>query len=164
MTNSSNINFWHMQLHPNQAESGEWDRNKIAQILYEENVIGLGQWPEGEHQIRQFRDDMNIGDVILIRGDGPIALVQVTGDAEFLEKEFTDDNFDWFENRRTIKVLGFYQDYKEKLPSKLGKGYWGMTLQKCKEITGSTNDINFTIGDYIRKWFELTRTEEKKSQ
>lgn len=90
--------YWHMQLHPDDP-----DFKKELLLLKEKQVIGLGSLKNKE-QLNQFKDEMNIGDVVLIRsGAKALALVEVTGD--FFVADVVDNTLDWFEFRRQVKIL-----------------------------------------------------------
>lgn len=134
------MTYWHMQLHPNEKN---WGRE--IDLLKEKALIGLGEWEDGQSQINQFKHEMQIGDIVLIkRGAIPIALTQVIGDAE----ESTSGGLDWFEHRRKIKVLEFalerrFSDFPQ--PRK--------TLQKS--ITKSSASYR-----YIDNWYKILFPEE----
>jgi hypothetical protein len=67
------MNFWHMQLHPDNSSLGY--ENKI---LSETGLIGIGIWDdldEDKVQEHKFREQMKIGDIVAIkRGEALIAL------------------------------------------------------------------------------------------
>jgi len=146
------MNYWHMQLHPDNKT--DFPREKIKQILLDKKIIGLGEWDNGQSQINQFNNDMAIGDIILIRADGPMALVEIIGAAEYTDD--TNKDLDWFCHRRQVRVLAFYDEYSGLLPYKLGSGYWALTLSSCKSFTGSMED-GYTVGDYIKSWYKLLK-------
>ncbi|GAB4200979.1 MAG: hypothetical protein Fur0023_04880 [Bacteroidia bacterium] len=75
-----------MQLHPN--NSGKYGREKIEKIL-KKGVIGMGD--ENGSQSDNFKDKMQIGDIVLIRSRGPFALVKVTGEYKDNDIEGDDD-------------------------------------------------------------------------
>ena len=103
--------YWHMQLHPNDKSF-----NREKEILEQKKVIGLGEWLEGSAQMHQFRSEMKIGDIVLVRlGEKPIALVRVTGEFEKTKK--VDKNLDWFHIRRNIEVIEFVKKQNEDFPS-----------------------------------------------
>ena len=85
------MNFWHMQLHPGDREAV--NRNEVKKILKEKGVIGLGdQWPNDGGQPQKFQKEIRIGDVVLIRSDGPLALVKIISDCYQ-----NSDNSVWFD-------------------------------------------------------------------
>ena len=103
--------YWHMQLHPNDLG---WRREE--ELLKDPSLVGLGDWEKGISQIKQFKKDIKIGDIILIRrGETPIALVEVVGD---IEDSLNDDgnNLDWFRYRRKVRVLDWATDRKDCFP------------------------------------------------
>jgi len=125
------MKYWHMQLHPD-----DLDWQKERDILKDKGVIGLGDsetWPKGERQINKFISEMTINDIVAIkRGAQLIALVQVTGDHRF--EPDPDDDFDWFKNRRPIRVL----DWNEQglsLPQPMG------TLSQCVNLSNPTSKV-----------------------
>ncbi len=106
------MNYWHMNLHPGTESMSNDDIKNI--ILG--RVIGMGIWKEGEKQRDNFKNRVNIGDVVaVLNGRTPIALVEVIGDwYEFSMKENGDsedsDHLDkgsiiWFILRRPVKIL-----------------------------------------------------------
>ena len=128
------MTYWHMQLHPNAP-----DFNREKEILEQKRVIGLGDWPEGKGQIAQFKQEMSIGDIVLIKlGTQPIALVEVTGEHESIKE--VNEELDWFPHRRNIKVVAFMDEIKNDFPSPRG------TLKK------SVNKYTPTY-QYINQWY-----------
>jgi hypothetical protein len=72
------MNFWHMQLHPNNRN--EVNRDEVVKILTEKKIIGLGaEWANDRGQPKKFSNEIQIGDIVLIRSDGPLALVKIIG-------------------------------------------------------------------------------------
>ena len=108
------MKFWHMQLHPSDRLPVE----TMKSILEELHVIGMGSgWndkngnPVADPDM--FRDQMKIGDIVLIRDTiHPIALVRVISDSY---NDDVDENFDWFELRRNVEIIDFYNDRIKKL-------------------------------------------------
>ena len=137
------INYWHMQMHPDDKSFGE---DHVYSILEYKRIIGLGNWKEGEAKIRTFRDDMKVNDIVAIKNGGKlIALVQVIGGWY----EVSDDPSEtwWIENRRPIRVLDWAIEDKH-LPQTRG------TLDRC------VNDVETTR--IIREWFEQVGCSYKK--
>jgi 5-methylcytosine-specific restriction protein B len=132
-------NYWHIQLHPD--DRGSFDIEKIKKILFEKGVIGLGEWEKGEDKINQFKDEMAIGDIVAIKqGSTPIALVKVTGNAYF--ERNTNEDFDWFPNRRKIDIIDVYDSsYNFTIPQPRG------TLSIC-------NDLNTDTAKVIIQWYQ----------
>jgi 5-methylcytosine-specific restriction protein B len=125
------MNFWHMQLHPHNMDN--FPPARVVQILERTSVIGLGDWPGGEALRNTFENQMQIGDVVAIRsGQTPIALVEVTGNAFF--QDAVDENLDWFQNRREVKLLDLYRpDYNFFITQSRG------TLTICANLTNPTS-------------------------
>jgi len=134
------MTYWHMQLHP---DDRNWGRE--VELLKKTNLIGLGEWEEGQSQIYQFKNEMKIGDIVLIkRGATSIALTEVIGDFE----ESENTGLDWFKYRRKVKVLNYASEHKfEKFPQHRG------TLQKS--ITESS--ITYK---YIDNWYKLLNPDK----
>lgn len=133
------MNFWHMQLHPDDPEFFDFER--VKKLLREKAVIGFGEWEDGESLIPQFRDRMKIGDVIAIkRGETPIALVKVIG--EYFLCDEINHELDWFPHRRNVEVLDFYKsDYGFYIDQPRG------TLSICKNLNTATSKT-------IIEWYE----------
>ena len=101
------MTYWHMQLYPGKRRI-EFPPALVKRILNEKNCIGLGDWEGKKDQIGPFINEMKKDDIVLIRdGESPIALVKITGDHEYTHS--IQLNFDWFENRRNVEVLDFYE-------------------------------------------------------
>ena len=153
---SQKIKYWHMQLHPDDATIPKEHIQNILKTGY----IGLGEWEMGKSQIEQFRNELSEDDIVLIRhpNNTVIALVQIIGEFEKIENPNPD--LDWFENRREVKVLSWFNE-KYPLPKKMGEGFYASTFQACKTFTGSVENINYTIGDYIKHWHRLIGNEKQ---
>ena len=87
--------FWHMQLHPN--KSGEFTRDMVLSMLNDHKLVGMGEvWDNDRGQPNIFKERLKIGDIIMIRSHGPLALVEVVSDY------FDNENSDvWFEIARS---------------------------------------------------------------
>jgi len=128
------MNYWHLQLHPN--NKGTFPPEKVKNILRGTSLIGLGDWDEGEEQIRQFNEELKVGDIVAVRsGQAPIALVEVIiGEAEHTEE--VNEDLDWFQNRRKIKILDFYKDeYNFYIPKAMG------TFSICSNPNAETSKV-----------------------
>ena len=90
------MNYWHIQLHPDNKLSTD----TLISILKTKQVIGLGDaWNDKNgnpvSDPDSFKNDMQIGDIVLVRNTiTPVALVRIIGNS-FIEKNITED-FDWF--------------------------------------------------------------------
>ncbi len=149
------MNYWHMQLH---EENPNDTKDHIYKIL-EKGYIGLGDWKNGNIQIEQFKNNMQKGDIVLIRQKGAVALVEVVGDYQY--ESNPDTSLDWFPHKRKIKILSRYSD-RFNLPKNLGSAYYATTLQACSTFSGNINNGNYTIGDYIEKWYKLVKKEQEE--
>jgi MoxR-like ATPase len=141
------MNYWHMQLHPD--NKWEFPTEKILRILQEKSVIGLGK-KDSPEKIKQFTDEMSIGDIVAIKsGKTPIALVQVVGKSYEQPEDSRDEDFDWFPTRREIKVLDVYSGKNEfEIPQVRG------TLNKCNDLTVPTSKV-------IIEWYKSVSKENK---
>ncbi|WP_418187125.1 AAA family ATPase [Aliarcobacter lanthieri] len=132
------MTYWHMQLHP---DDKEWKQEK--KLLEEKKLIGIGEWENGISQINQFKNEMQIGDIVLIkRGSMPIALTKVKGEVTELE----GNNLDWFKYRREVEVLEIFKTNNYDFPSPRG------TLKKAiNEYTMTYQYINNLYTHLINK-------------
>ena len=101
------MTYWHMQLHP----KGDDIEFREEDFLNKEKIIVI-DGDEENSQIRQFRDDMNENDIVLIkRGRKPIALVKIIENAEKINNKNK-----WYNYQRKIEILAFTNDkQKEKI-------------------------------------------------
>lgn len=159
------MNYWHMQLHPNDRNS--FSAKKIIDILKNAKVIGLGEaWNDSNGTPvdfpRQFKEDMQIGDVVLIRDTmHPIALVKITSMAWYAKEDEIDESFDWFPLRRGIEILGFFSKNEEELLN-------NALEQKKKNHIPSSGTLgscskNTATGIFIKNWLDKIQAEKKMS-
>lgn len=143
------MNYWHIQLHPNNRLVISAD--VVVEILQKKAVIGLDDWEEGQTWIKQFKEEMEIGDIVVVKdGSNPIALTQITGN--YLFESNTDKSLDWFPHRRTVRVLDFFQlSYGFSIPQPRG------TLSICRDLTIPTSK---TIINWYRMYKENKFTED----
>jgi hypothetical protein len=134
------MNYWHMQLHPGNSDKSYIPT--VLSILKDKAVIGLGDWEKGISAKADFFEKMSVNDIVLVKqGNSPLALVRVLGDA-FTQTEI-DEDLDWFEFRRKVDVLDYYQEsYDFKFPQPLG------TLSICEDLSNKTSQ---TIINWYRK-------------
>ncbi len=150
------MNYWHIQLHPNNR--GKFTKTRIIEILSQKKVIGLGDaWndkngnPSGAPEI--FEKEMQIGDIVMVRDTiTPVALVKVESKA-FLEQN-TDDDFDWFNLRRKIDIIAIYDASMEGLKKNLIDKYDVNYLQAPGTLTKCQG--NNATNDFIREWYKIT--------
>jgi len=140
------MNYWHMQLHPDDKLSTE----TLVSILKTKEVIGLGDaWndkngnPVSDPTL--FKNEMQIGDVVMVRNTiTPVALVRITGNA-YIEENIVQD-FDWFTLRRDVKILDYYGNSEKESLDRILKKYNNNHIQAPGTLTkclgaGSTNDF-----------------------
>ena len=139
-----------MQLAPSDEQYAYRAIGKEREILEKTNLIGMGDWEEGEYQRAQFMNNMAINDVVAIKNGGQlIALVQVTGN--YFHESNPNGCLDWFEHRRPIRILAWHEG-EEQLPHPRG------TLNPCNNLSNPTSQM-------IIKWHkqvlrELVMTEQ----
>ena len=130
------MNFFHIQLHPNNAIGVE----NVKRIL-EKAIIGVGS---GNSDAGAFKSQPNIGDVVVVReGSTPIALVKIASDS-YMEPN-VDANLDWFDLRRKVVILQFYRG-AEPFPQPRG------TFSICSDLNNATS--TFIINWYKRYLME----------
>lgn len=140
--------YWHMQVHPNNLT---WEKEK--ELLTNEHLIGVSNKTNNETTISLFRDEMQIGDVVLIRRKSiPIALVMVIGDAEYKKIDDNEIRLDWFEWRRKIKVLDFYNENENDFVSPIG------VLKRSVDTTSFTYRY---IEHKYKKYIKLSENSNK---
>jgi len=114
-------------------------------LLEEFGIIGVGE--DKDRYIRQFTEDMKLGDIVVVRRGGKaIALVEVIG--EVSEKKKDKDakkRLDWFKYRREIRVLEYVKDMPL-FPQRQGM------LQKS--IDTNTKTYKY-IDDWYRKLYAI---------
>ena len=143
-------NYWHLQLHPDDR----LDIDTIKSILITKQVIGLGDsWNDKNgnpvKDPESFKNEMHIGDIVMIRdGSIPVALVKVISDS-FIEKN-TDEEFDWFNLRRKIELLGYYEKIDQEILKLILKSYGKNHIQAPGTLT-YCNGSNAT-NDFIVEW------------
>lgn len=137
------MNFWHMQLHPNDIS---WNRE--SEVLRKTGYIGLGDWSEQLSQQSNFENRMSLGDIVAVkRGGTLIALTKVIGNYEYTD-HVTD--LDWFVRRRQVEILDWYHDEYNYYVFPRG------TLTKC-DMKNSDSITNQTI----KKWYEKVMEKNK---
>jgi 5-methylcytosine-specific restriction endonuclease McrBC GTP-binding regulatory subunit McrB len=142
------MNYWHIQLHPNDQE--EFDREQVTRILKDTGLIGVGEWPDGATKIRQFVYEMTVGDIVLVRSSGPLALVEITGEPTFDVSSRDDNRIDWFENRRQIKILDWYSD---EVRAKAGR--------KVDKIYNVNSFSTANNSSFIKRWHQLVMSQQQ---
>ncbi|MBX3163751.1 MAG: AAA family ATPase [Bacteroidetes bacterium] len=142
------MNFWHMQLHPNNKD--EVNRDEVIKILTDKKIIGLGaQWENDRGQPQKFSEEINIGDIVLIRSDGPLALVKVTG--KCIENDKDDV---WFELIRKIEVISLDGDLFKKQFKEQFKSNWNDSLYLPTTIEGANNST------FIKFWYQTVKNKK----
>jgi predicted ATPase len=118
-------------------------------LLQEKALIGLGY--TNSNQEEQFKQEMSIGDIVLVRRGGhSIALVEVISDYKDIgENDF--NALDWFRFRRKVKILAFADENMSSFPQPRG------TLQK------SINKYTRTY-QYIEGWHRKILNPKEKDR
>lgn len=146
-----------MQLHPNK----KFEVDTLKSILMTKQVIGMGEYWDNikGNSISDptlFKEDMKIGDIVMIRnGITPIALVKVIGNA-YLEPN-TNDEFDWFELRRKIEVLDFYEADEKKLLEQTLTDYGTSYIKASGALTRCSG--NNATNTFIVEWYKLSNNK-----
>ncbi len=136
-----------MQLHP--SDSQAVNRDEAKRILLEKGVIGLGvQWENDRGQPQKFEKEVKVGDVVLIRSDGPLALVKVLSDCYN-----NQDNSVWFDLVRKVEILSlegnFYKvQFKKKFNSNWNDSLY---LPTTIEVANNSAFINFWYKTIVGK-------------
>lgn len=136
-----------MQLHP--SDSSSVNRVEATRILEQQGVIGLSsQWLNDRGQPQKFKNDIQIGDVVLIRSDGPLALVKVISD--YYENL---DNSVWFDLARKVEILSLDAHFYKKQFKEKFKSSWNdnLYLPTTIEIANNSEFINFWYKTIIGK-------------
>ncbi len=137
-----------MQLHPNNKD--QVNRDEVIKILTDKKIIGLSaQWENDRGQPQKFSDEINIGDIVLIRSDGPLALVKVTG--QCIENDKDDV---WFEMIRKIEVISPDGDLFKKLFKEQFKSNWNDTLYLPTTIEAANNST------FIKFWYQTVKNKK----
>lgn len=147
------MNYWHLQLNPGIIKL---NFDKVKNILEKKEVIGMSDTWDNKNgksspDPEKFKEQMKIGDVVMIRtGKTPVALTKVKGDY-FIDHN-VDQTFDWFNLRRPVEILGYYntptsRSLHDQVLSAYGKGY----IQ-------SPGTLNICSGDnatntFIKRWY-----------
>ena len=135
------MNFWHMQLHPDNSSLGQ-----EKDILKKTKLIGIGIWEDPDEdkiQERKFDKQMKVGDVVAIkRGGTIIALTKVVGECAF--EENIDRDLDWFQRRRKVEILDWYSEEY---------GYYIAPTAALTRCNMAFND-SVRTNDSIKKWYE----------
>ena len=133
-----------MQLHP---DNGHWEKER--ELLENHSVIGFGTHSGTKIQRKQFKMDVDIGDIILINRFGiPIALVEVTGNYSLNHKI---NDLVWFEIKRKVKVLEFSQNTTKKLLPILNTYF-------------RKSSVKSNIYQYIHNWYNTIIQKKYSNQ
>ena len=136
------MNYWHIQLFPGSDNKANFPPEKIRKILIQTHYIGIGE--EWNDTIEgQFKEALQIGDIVLIRSSGPLALCKVVGSLEYIDEKDTNSDFDWFPNRRKIEVLGWIEDYEKHIGRTVDNIYAPITFAPANNC------------EFIKKWYSV---------
>lgn len=134
----SKMTFWHIQMHP---DDPSLKPEKISDILVKTSLIGLN-FDKDTPVYNHFRNTMKPGDIVLVRqGHTPVALVEVTGEWQFLPWSKCNEDLDWFRMRRKVRVLEYASPSRlnDKFPKVMG------TLERLVGNTASRR--------YVESWY-----------
>lgn len=142
----TNINYWHMQIHPDDPDFAE---RHVYKILEHNKIIGLGEWPEGKRVIGTFENDVKVNDVVAIKtGTKLIALVQIIGGSYDVDDD--EPPLDWIVHRRPIRVLDWAVEDRSIPQSR-------KTLDRCADANAETTRV-------IKGWHEKVVQSFKKRE
>ena len=136
-----------MQLHP--SDSQAVNRDEVKRILLEKGIIGLGvQWENDKGQPQKFEKEVKVGDVVLIRSDGPLALVKVLSDCYN-----NQDNSVWFDIIRKVEILSLEGNfYKVQFKKKFNSNWYdSLYLPTTLEVANNSAFINFWYKTIVGK-------------
>ena len=140
------MTYWHIQLHPGDSS---WKKEDILRIVTEYQYIGLGdKWENDKGQPDLFRNNINIGDIVLVRHQGPLCLVEVIGNCE--TNLNPDPSLLWFNLKRKIRLLS---SDVEKIRSEY-KFAWNEGLYLPSTLSIANNS------PFIRFWFNKITNEQ----
>lgn len=140
------MNFWHMQIHPD--DQSEITRSDALNIIEKKQIIGMGKsWDNDRNQPQKFSSEMKVGDVVLIRSDGPLALVKIISDC--FDNE---DNTIWFKLVRRVEVISKGgKSFKEQYKRKKGKNWnEGLYLPTTLEMANQSKFISFWYNSILK--------------
>lgn len=136
-----------MQLHP--SDSQAVNRDEVKRILLEKGIIGLGvQWENDKGQPQKFEKEVKVGDVVLIRSDGPLALVKVLSNCYN-----NQDNSVWFDLVRKVEILSLEGNfYKVHFKKKFNSNWHdSLYLPTTIEVANNSAFINFWYKTIVGK-------------
>lgn len=143
------MNFWHMQLHPNDKS---WTQKDILDLVEGQGVIGIGESWDGDHgRPWTFQNKFRKGDIVLVRHNGPLCLVQVVGDC-FENPDQTEVDA-WFYYCRDVKILDKDGNtVKEKYKKETNKNWSdGIFAPVTMDNANNWDFIKFWYSEYLKK-------------
>ena len=158
------MNFWRMQLHPDDSEHAVAHSMKSLGLGY----IGLDFLnPPGDLtdvkrddiDIKQrdywdFAHDMKLGDkVLVVAHHYPCALVEVTGEYNYIRRP-EDELGVWFRHLRRVQVLGYYADFKTN-PSAWEQTTMTDTISRLK----NHDSVSYKL---IQQWLGVIATVDSR--
>lgn len=136
------MNFWHIQMHAEDMNS------KDVYDALDNNYIGLGEWDKGESAIDDFKNRMQVGDIVAVRqGATPIALVEIDG----VHEDFGEEDHEWIRHIRNVGILDRSDDYSFTIPKATG------TLSICSNPNAPTTKI-------IKEWYEKIMNTKRTAE
>lgn len=140
--------FWTLQMSQGLKNGAEkFNKDQVENVIRKNKIIGTGEWPDQKDQCRSFKEEIQRGDVVLVRdGMTPITLVEVISD------NYTTGSV--YENTRDINILAWYDDYKNKLAPYKGKSQGTLTPVK---------NNNTGIAKFIGEWYEKLNSTKLES-
>jgi 5-methylcytosine-specific restriction enzyme B len=141
------MKFWNMQLHPDDKAS--FGLNSFKRVL-EDNIIGMGEsWDNDGGQPNSFKNVVAIGDIVLLRHDGPKYLVQITGNCST-----NNDKKYWFDIARPIKVLS-------KMGDTIKEEYQSLGFDWQEGLYNGATFKNADNSSFIKYWYNKIILEKQ---
>jgi predicted ATP-binding protein involved in virulence len=133
------MTYWHLQMYKRIEKGIE------KELFTEHGIVLFIEEHTGEEQRNQFKKEMDIGDIVLIkRGATSIALVEVIGDCQKISKgEIDSEKFYTYKYKRKIKVLDYADKNMKKFP------------QPQRNLQKSSGKSTPTY-QYIHNWYTQT--------
>ena len=138
------MNFWNIQLDPG---DDKLSFKELKKIVEEFSVIGMGdQWKNDRGAPNRFENDINIGDICIIRHSGsPRYLVEIVDVCKRNEGDNRINNV-WFKIYRKIKIIDSNGDSYKQRYKEIGKTW----TDGSYPATAFQNANNW---DFAKFWF-----------
>ncbi|MEZ9911036.1 hypothetical protein AB4371_21655 [Vibrio sp. 10N.261.51.A3] len=148
------MNFWRMQLHPDDSENAVAHTVKSLGLGYigldfanppgDLTDVDAADIPKSQRDYWDFAHRMKVGDFVLIVAHHyPCALVEIIGEYNYIRKPECDLGV-WFRHFRKVKPVGFYSDFVT------NPANWQKTIMTDTiSILNSTDSISYKL---MQQW------------